>query len=423
MPSELIQRTSPVAEGKTQGKKFLLLTDIPPCRNFTAGLVLDQLCSFLPAGSVSCFTVLNRELDPEITHADIPIKIVSKPKEHKPRHLPGKIGALESFLAEKYTEKVTVKKIARQAAEFGTQFGADAVWCVVQGQTMIRLANQVADLMNVPLLTEVWDPPTWWLRANKVDSWSQNLILADFASAMKKSVRFAAASWAMAESYESLYGCRSITVIPSLDAALAKPPATGMNKEDELTIGMAGQLYSSKEWENLLLTLKHAQWKIGNRNVKIKVLGRAVTFQSNSPMNVEYLGWRTQAESIDILSQMDVMYCPYWFDPVFKEEASLSFPSKLTTYLATGRPVFFHGPDYASPAKFLKQHNAAVLCHDLARSDIYNQLDRLVSNAELYRQTAENGSKAFHQHLTLDIMRKQFAEFLGLKVEDLKSDE
>jgi len=420
MPSELKEKTLDAPEVKGKSKKFLLLTDIPPCRNFTAGLVLDQLCSFLPEGSISCFTVLNRELDPEVTHKEINSVTVSKPKEHKPRHFPGRLGALESFLAEKYTDKVTVSRIARQAAEFGKKSGADAVWCVVQGQTMIRLANQVADLMNVPLLTQVWDPPTWWLRANKVDSWSQKLILADFASAMSKSQRLAAASWAMAENYERLYGCRAIPVIPSLDAALAKAPATKMNRDDELTIGMAGQLYSAAEWENLLLTFKHANWKIGNRHVKVKVLGRNLSLSSNTPMNVEYLGWRNQAETIEVLSQLDVLYCAYWFDPVFKEEASLSFPSKLTTYLAAGRPVFFHGPEYASPAKFLKQHNAGALCHDLARSSIYNELEKLASNPDLYKQLAENGSKAFHEHLTLSTMRKNFAEFLSLRSEDLK---
>lgn len=420
MPSELVKMALNNVEVKGKSKKFLLLTDMPPCRNFTAGLVLDQLCSFLPEGSVSCFTVLNRELDPEKTHTEIQTKVVSKPNEHKLRRFAGRLGALESFLAEKYTDKVTVARISREAAEFGKKFGADAVWCVVQGQTMIRLANQVADMMNVPLLTQVWDPPTWWLRANKVDSWSQKLILADFASAMKKSARLAAASWAMAESYERLYGCRSIPVIPSLDESMAKPPAVRMNKDDELTIGMAGQLYSAAEWENLLLTFKHTNWKIGKRKVKLKVLGRALSLNSNTPMNVEFLGWRSQAESIEILSQLDVLYCAYWFDPVFREEASLSFPSKLTTYLAAGRPVFFHGPEYASPARFLKQHEAGALCHDLARTSIYNELEKLASDADRYRQLAENGSKAFHEHLTLSTMRKNFAEFLGLHSEDLK---
>lgn len=406
-------------KGVSKRAKFLLLTDIPPCSNFTAGLVLDQLVSFLPENSVACFTVLNPTLDPILTHPEIPTRIIGKPKENKTRHLPGKLGALESFAAETYTEKKTVKNIAKQAAEFGTKFGADAVWCVVQGQTMIRLARQVADLMNVPLLTQVWDPPTWWLRANKVDSWSQQRILSEFGNAMSSSKRFAAASWAMAEKYESVYGCRSIPVIPSLDAGLAKAPAAKLNDDDTLTIGMAGQLYSSVEWENLLQTLNHSNWMIGNRKVSVKVLGRSVSLNSNTKMQVEFLGWRNQQETIEILSNLDVLYCAYWFDHDFKEEASLSFPSKLTTYLAAGRPVFFHGPEYASPAKFLKQHTAGALCHDLANSRIYNELDKLASDPDYYQTLAANGSKAFHQYLTLDTMRKNFAEFLGIAPEEL----
>lgn len=422
MQSELVQQNNRVVSETSKKKKFLLLSDIPPCSNFTGGLVQGRLCSFLPDESIGYFAVLNRDLDPVLTHSHLVNQTVVKPKEFVPRHIGGKLGALECFLTETYTEKVTVKKIAKQAADFGTKFGADAIWCVVQGQTMIRLARQVADLMNVPLLTQVWDPPTWWLRANKVDSWSQKRILDEFASAMSKSDRFAAASWAMGENYESLYGCKSIPVIPSLDATVAKAPATRMNNDDELTIGMAGQIYSSEEWENLILTLNHCNWKIGQRTVKVKVLGRVLSVQSNTPMNVEFLGWRSQSESIDILSGLDVMYCPYWFDPIFKEEASLSFPSKLTTYLAAGRPVFFHGPEYASPAKFLKEHNAGILCHDLARTDIYNKLEKLSSSEELYKQLAANGSKAFHDHLTLDTMRKNFAEFLGIGLQDLKCD-
>ncbi len=90
-----------------------------------------------------------------------------KSPKRKSRHLPEPLGSFENFLAETYTEKVTVEKDRTSGAQFGKDFNADAIWCVVQGQTMIRLANRVKELMNVPLLTEVWDPPTWWLRAKQ----------------------------------------------------------------------------------------------------------------------------------------------------------------------------------------------------------------------------------------------------------------
>ena len=53
---------------RTNGKrmKVLLLTDMPPCTNYTAGLVLDQLCSFLPEGSLGCFSLLHPAHNPDI---------------------------------------------------------------------------------------------------------------------------------------------------------------------------------------------------------------------------------------------------------------------------------------------------------------------------------------------------------------------
>src|SRR6266446_1772314 len=63
--------------------KILLLTDIPPCKNFTAGLVLDQLVRFLPPGSVACFAVVNPEVNARLS-VDlnwIPVEYVKKPRE------------------------------------------------------------------------------------------------------------------------------------------------------------------------------------------------------------------------------------------------------------------------------------------------------------------------------------------------------
>jgi hypothetical protein len=130
-------------------------------------------------------------------------------------------------------------------------------------------------------------------------------------------------------------------------------------------------------------------------------------------MNVEYLGWHSQEETIKLLSEVDVLYCPYWFDPAFYDESRLSFPSKLTTYLAAGRPVFFHGPEYASPAEFLKARNAAECCFSLDSAAIIASLTKLAVDETYYQQTAQNGHKAFMDCLTMPALKKNFLEFLS----------
>jgi glycosyltransferase involved in cell wall biosynthesis len=195
---------------------------------------------------------------------------------------------------------------------------------------------------------------------------------------------------------------------------VALPPATSLHESNELIIGLAGQIYSVEEWNALIAVLDSVGWKIAGREVKIRLLGRYASLYAKSKMRVEFLGWASQLETIKLMSEADILYCPYWFDPVFESEARLSFPSKLTTYLAAGRPVLFHGPAYASPGRFLQENKAGVCCNSLENGDIINAIESLVSKPDLYTELALNGRIAFDKYLTLTSMKAKFYEFLGI---------
>jgi hypothetical protein len=395
--------------------RILLLTDIPPCRNFTAGIVLDQLCSFLPEGSLACFAVVDRTLDPQIpaSLSWMPVEYHEKPRENW-RILPRRLGSLTSLIGETYTSLVHVREIAHRAIKFGRHFGPDRLWCVLQGQTMIRLALPVSRGLGVPLFTELWDPPTWWLRAKEVDRMAAGRVLREFERAVRASASCATASWAMAEQYKCHFGTQTIPFLPSLDLHLAMAPAKEPHPGTEFIIGMAGQLYATDEWDALTTALDSVNWKIRGRDARIRLMGRWANFQARGKLRIEFLGWRSQEETIRLLSEADVLYCPYWFDPAFETEARLSFPSKLTTYMAAGRPVLFHGPSYASPARFLEDHNAGVCCYSLEPTDICMRLDQLASDTDLYAEVTRNGRTAFEKYFTLSELRRSFLEFLQL---------
>jgi glycosyltransferase involved in cell wall biosynthesis len=395
--------------------KILLLTDMPPCKGFTAGLVTSQLVRFLPKGSVACYAVvhssLDAKLDPEFE--EMPIRYAVKPRETGLQLLPGRLRIISSFAYELYTHFIKIPKLLNDIEAFAKEFGADRIWCVLEGQTMFRLAVGIKKRLNLPLHTQVWDPPGWWLRANSVDTFSRKLIMKTFDEALRMSKTCAAASWAMAEDYKERYSCHAIPVIPSLDPSMALPPAKETHHRDTFMIGMAGQLYSQAEWLHLLATLDQVKWMIRGKKIVIRLLGRSIYAPAKSAVNIEFLGWVDQTEAIKLLSEADILYCPYWFDPAFHEEARYSFPSKLTTYLAVGRPVLFHGPKYASPYRFLDAYDAGILCDSLSTVNIFNCIDKLIWDQEFYNQLTENGHKAFMQFLTTDVMRQQFKRFIG----------
>src|ERR1700722_5912356 len=118
--------------------KVLLLTDIPPCKDFTAGLVLDQLCKFLPRDALCCFAVVNPFLPLRMSpdFSGVPVLFRAKPNENW-SWIParGRYRYLTSplvFSAEQLTRHWTVTALAQEAIEFGRAQKVDRVWAVLQ---------------------------------------------------------------------------------------------------------------------------------------------------------------------------------------------------------------------------------------------------------------------------------------------------
>jgi glycosyltransferase involved in cell wall biosynthesis len=219
----------------------------------------------------------------------------------------------------------------------------------------------------------------------------------------------------MAREYHERFHVNTVSFLPSLHSSLAIDPADRMNPGNELVIGLAGQMYATEEWKALLRALDTVGWRLGKRNVRIRLLGRWPMLTSTTPLRLEWLGWHTQQNTVKLLSETDILYCPYWFDSVFETEARLSFPSKLTTYFAAGRPVLFHGPQYAAPAIFIKDNAAGLICDSNEESKILQALNTLASDEKLYGQLTHNGRAAFDKYLTLDSLRTSFAQFLQVE--------
>lgn len=126
------------------------------------------------------------------------------------------------------------------------------------------------------------------------------------------------------------------------------------------------------------------------------------------------MGWRTQETLLPTLAEFDALYLPYMFDTKFKTEMQTSFPSKLVTYFAAGKPVFFHGPAYSSALLLLKEYEAGIICDSLAKTSIYNALALLVKNDELRKKIVDNAHKLLLERFTLARQRELFFECLNL---------
>jgi hypothetical protein len=396
--------------------KTMLLTDIQPSNNLTAGIVTAQMCRFVPQGQLAIFCVQNRHLRPEPYPdlANIPMRIVIKPNElsrRSIRKLPvGRLGAIATETVRRLT---LIPPLVRQAVAFGREQNVTSVWAILQGQTMVRMASAVADGLGVPLRAQVWDPLSWWLQAHGVDRFNRRWDLALFDRTMRRAITCAAASWAMASHYEQRYGTSSQAIIASLDRSVARRPGPKLRASNELCIGMAGQFYASDEWLRLVWALEHARWQVAGRKVVVRVLGHQRP-EGIREENLDFLGWQPQEKAVDLLSSTcDILYCPYPFAASMDDVAKLSFPSKIPTYLAAGRPVLFHGPVYSAPALYLKDRGAGFVSRAIDPDAVYDGLLHLVEDEALYERLARGAQEAFVADFTLDRMGKKVRCFLG----------
>ena len=384
--------------------KTLLLTDIPPCSNFTAGIVTAQICRTMKSEDLVVFAIVNPELNPEIYPDLAHLKIcqVKKPKENRKPLIFGRdLGSFGAFLNEFRLRLGVRNQLVKEAVQFARENDVKQVWAILQGQTMIRVSLPVARKLRVPLRTQIWDPFSWWIRGFQIDpinAWLDKKILRKTLSG---SETFAAPSQAMATSVRKEFGVPSIPLIASLEAAKLRNTATELRDPQTITIGLAGQIYAKDAWSSLCAALDSVDWVVLGRNAKLKVIGPNVSPVTIPEGKIEYTGWIPQEKVFDILhDDCDILYCPYPFENEMREVAEFSFPGKIVTYFASGRPVFFHGPKYSGPSDYIKSNHAGIICDSREPQEIVATLERLIRSPALYRDLARSGSRCFKRDFT-----------------------
>lgn len=398
--------------------KILLLSDIPPCEGYTAGLVLSTIVRLLPRGSICGFIVANPTLDISVPEefGNIPFELRLKPNENwswlPQQRLLRKGTAAASWIGETIIENISVPRLIDQAVAFGRRENVDRVWAVLQGQTTIRMAKAVATRLGVPLHSHVWDPFSWWARANRLNGVTQHRIQSLFDETIAASAAVATASEPMAERFRRQFAVTALPVISSHPRAMAQSPETDHAAADPLIIGMAGQFYAADEWRELLRGLSAANWTITGRTVRLVVMGPQQPPGLADP-HVTFLGWKEQHEAALILSQCDLLYCPYPFAATMDEVTRYSFPSKLVLYLAAGRPVVFHGPASSAPARYIQTTGCGVLVERPFATAIFNAVERVASEPTYYAELVRHAKEAFLADFTVEALERSVAAFFG----------
>jgi len=405
--------------------RILLLTGTSPGEGSVGEIYLRDLCLYYPKGNLCCFELTRAEFGLPVPSPDLdwlPIAYGRLPRQAGIQRLGRYFERFSSFPVQQYIKYMKIPALVEQVVQFGKQHEVEMVWGVLNRATLINMARKVAEALDVPIVTLVWDLPEYWLKKDypNLDGLSRRFLLREFENVLRASVRCSVVSEEMQNEYEKRYGVESVILRHGIHPDKIMPPAKGLNKKKQFVIGVAGTFQG--EWQPLLSALSKLDWQIDGRDVIVRSMGRRVdlNFHSQGKMHFEYLGWRSSVEEvIELLSQVDITYLPYWFDEFHRLFVRLSFPTKLPTYLAAGRPVLFHGPEDSSPARFFRRFPVGLCCHSLEESKIIECLHRFATDREFYAMATEAGQAALDQELNLRVFLRLFATLIGIEEGEL----
>lgn len=396
--------------------RVLIVSPVAPVPEGVGGVFLRDLCLLYPADRLA-FAIL-----PGIGSGPWPEALARAPRlelavvpERGFNRWGRRVQRSTRTVFDWWVDRTHLARFVDRVVAFAGSVRPDLLWIPLAGPTMINAAAEVARRSGLPMLTTVWDAPDYFLPHYwDVRGRALARVLARFDAAVSASLRCAVASPEMAEAYEVRYGVPCVPMIHGLPESSWVRPSGMRAPNDPFVIGYAGSLYARREWEALMTALGAVGWRVGGRDAVVRVLASSFDVRATGPARVEFLGWHPTGRAVEILSQCDVCYVPYWFDPAFRPAVEMCFPNKVSTYLAAGRPILFHGPQESTPARFLERHAVGIACHSLEPDAIVGALHTAATDAAFHATAARAIPVALRDELGLHVFRQHFAEFLGV---------
>ncbi len=394
--------------------KILLLSDLPPCTNHTAGLFLDKLCMYLRDSGcdIYAYIVKNEEVYTELPEDTkcTEIWFDKKPKEN--------VGRVKNRVASRvydmFCNVALIPAIEKRIVEFAKKAEVEMVWGVVQGQTMTKLIRSVANKCNTQYTVQFFDDISWWFQANRVDGMTQSIVLREYKRMIRDAYCFMGASEEMASEYAKKCGCkRHVGIMMPFDKGNQNSKKCERN-DDRYIIAISGQLYARSTINALMEALAKMEWHSAEKQIVFRIYGPEVVFYGLKNAMIEYRGWLKQDTLLEELNEADLLYCPYRFDPDFEAVARYSFPGKLSTYMKTGVPILVHAPEYSSIVQFCKEYQCGYILDSIDPLLIKQKLEMIIKDAE-YTEMVKRANETANLYLSDDMMKRKMQYAMGLR--------
>lgn len=170
---------------------------------------------------------------------------------------------------------------------------------------------------------------------------------------------------AMGIAFNARYGERPYSVVTDgLDSAADAPRERPTGR---LRVYLMGSIHLSYEanFRELFRALAEVRDQRPDLDVSMVLRGGFPFQVETAGIPVEVRPWGSQEDVQCDLADVDVLYLPLPFDERHASFVRYSLPTKLVTYVGSGLPIIYHGPDDSAAAGLLAENGAAALSADL----------------------------------------------------------
>ena len=392
---------------------MLMLTGTPPGTANVGEIILRDLSLHYGPSKIQCIAVVPpgycSQSDERLK--GLSIEFLTSIHIHAQRWSEAAWGALGSLANYLVGFRREVARLVDEIVRKADATQPEVVFAVLNNPLMMSVGYRVARVLGRPLVTLVWDPPEYLAKLSRFDRWSRRLLLKEFRRSLASSRSVAVVSAAMQQDYALLTSASVQILRHGMVMQFPSGFAPGAAFEgDEWVIGFAGSMYSNCAWGALLKALDQANWSIAGRPVRLKVMGAQMAVSSSTAAQVEFLGFRPPEQVQSILARCHLNYMPQPFVPQLAALCRYAFPTKLTNYLAVGRPVFVHAPGDGALSHFFEANPIGARANTLDPEQILSVLETLLGDERAYHDACRQVRATAIRHFDVSVFHKAIDE-------------
>ncbi len=160
----------------------------------------------------------------------------------------------------------------------------------------------------------------------------------------------------------------------------------------------------------------HRLQQQGHVGFQLQVYSSAAHWQQQQAAlagpGVQYMGWLPYAQLQPLLQQAWLLVCTASFEEAHQAYSNSSVQTKLTDYMAAGRPILFVGPDEAASGQFVDEYDIGFSLATAHAADIAERLLAISALPVQYRRKCINALREASTRFSQAAVQQRLYAFL-----------